>query len=148
MNVFSGRQYSLIKFLSGAFESAPAPTIIEPKPRTAVGLGFNGIGNSTPTTSRTLGARPSTNSPSRAPTPISSPPLIDTASWDSPEMTWDIPAGKSSPAAVAVSMSGMSKEEKAAEMARRKEERKQVGLFLCLFSMVTLILSASSALRY
>jgi SCY1-like protein 1 len=87
------------------------------------------MGNGTPATSRITGARLSVHSPSslsRVSTPVSSPPPLDTAGWDSPETAWDAPAGKPPPTPAGPSMSGMTKAEKAAEMARRKEERKQV----------------------
>lgn len=63
----------------------------------------------------------------RAQTPVSSPPSQDVSRVSSP-----VPPAAAGSAA-APSMAGMTKEEKAAEMARRKEERKQVR-FLCLIS--------------
>jgi SCY1-like protein 1 len=139
---------------TGAFESAPAPPVVDPKPITASGLGaklrsssfdsqqtkdsFNAQDNhfdpwkdeeslsipSQPThpaqsrktavpTSNTILSR----TLSHVSTPISSPPP-EADGWDSVER-------KATTAAVSMpSMAGMSKEEKAAEMARRKEERK------------------------
>lgn len=54
-------------------------------------------------------------------TPVSSPPPPDTDGWE--------PAGGNAPASAPLTpnLTGMNKEEKAAEMARRKEERKQVS---------------------
>lgn len=54
-------------------------------------------------------------------TPVSSPPLLDSDGWE--------PAEKKGPisASVAPNLVGLSKEDKATELARRKEERKQVS---------------------
>ena len=55
-------------------------------------------------------------------TPVSSPPPPESDNWGEVEKKNPI----STP--VAANLAGMSKEDKAAEMARRKEERKQVCL--------------------
>ena len=68
-------------------------------------------------------------SPSPYVTPLASPALSERATS---------PVG--SPASVP-STAGMSKEEKAAEMARRKEERKQVCLAFAFFSISQLVLT-------
>ena len=57
-------------------------------------------------------------------TPVSSPPPPESDNWVEVEKKNPI----STP--VAANLAGMSKEDKAAEMARRKEERKQVRLFV------------------
>ncbi|KAF5370779.1 hypothetical protein D9758_002135 [Tetrapyrgos nigripes] len=105
-----------------AFESAPspptpAPQIVAPKPVSATSS-FNGIrtGNNASRTPSTLSHASSTLSP---------PPQNN--DWDSGD-GWDDTPAKSTPRSVspaAPSTANMTKEEKAAEMARRKEERKQ-----------------------
>lgn len=64
------------------------------------------------------------NSPSRNPTPISSPPKAR----DDAQTGWDM--NLKTPSPVPAGLPGLSKENKASEMARRKEERKQVRIFL------------------
>jgi SCY1-like protein 1 len=145
--------------ITGAFESAPAPLIVEPKPLPASGLGpklqsstssfassqtkgdfiaqdnhFDPWKDEDPLSTQSQPAhstqpwkaavpisdttlsRPS----SRISTPISSPPP-EADGWESVEKK------VTTTASLVPSMAGMSKEEKAAEMARRKEDRKMVG---------------------
>ncbi|KAF7321448.1 Protein kinase domain-containing protein [Mycena kentingensis (nom. inval.)] len=65
----------------------------------------------------------STKSPPRAQTPAS--PAVQPSTWDSVG-DWDEPKpAKAGPVAAAAPAAPLTKEEKAAEMARRKEERKQ-----------------------
>ncbi|KAJ7594647.1 hypothetical protein C8J56DRAFT_927286, partial [Mycena floridula] len=95
-----------------AFETAPTP-IAQPKPVSATKPAFAGLsmGSLRP---------PQAEQPARLKTTPSPQPVDDWGSageWDNPG-----PAKKSAPA---VTTSPLSKEEKAAEMARRKEERKQ-----------------------
>ena len=61
-----------------------------------------------------------TSTPSVGSTPMSSPPPLDTDVWEPIERKTPTPTPPTS------NLAGMSKEEKAAEIARRKEERKQV----------------------
>ncbi|KAG5646819.1 hypothetical protein DXG03_002196 [Asterophora parasitica] len=103
-----------------AFETAPVapPIVVVPKPITT-GLGLGTIGKLDGNARRTnpsLGA-PS-NPSSRAPTPASSPPPQTQTGLDSTRKSL-------SPAPATPNSSDMSKEDRAAEMARRKEERKQ-----------------------
>ncbi|RDB24858.1 N-terminal kinase-like protein [Hypsizygus marmoreus] len=105
-----------------AFEGAPS-VILEPKPLapSSNGSGLHGhahmSGNTALHGSFRLNA-PS-NPSSRVSTPIPSSPPPNAGGWDTVSKT-------PSPAPVGHTISpGMSKEEKAAEMARRKEERKQ-----------------------
>jgi hypothetical protein len=57
-------------------------------------------------------------------TPVSSPPPQDSDGWA------EVEKKNSTSMPVTPNLAGMSKEDKAAEMARRKEERKQVNLGL------------------
>ena len=67
-------------------------------------------------------------SPSPVPTPISSPPPPDPDGWG--DNSWVDAEGEmkkpATPVVATVNLASLSKEEKAAEIARRKEERKQV----------------------
>lgn len=134
----------------GAFESAPS-LLTEPKTN-AVGLGFDGIGNinggvplavdepwgetgdstiwaDNQMESTTLPVQPRKPPATTKQTTRSSVPSPEVNDWDS-AAGWDAPEKKSSSVPTAASMSGVTKDERAAEMARRKEERKQVGVFL------------------
>lgn len=104
-----------------AFETA-APMIVVPKPITPVGLGLGVIGNGNGGSSRDVHL---TDPPSRTSTPISKPAPPKTTSRNSTEIGWDVTRQSPSPGPTTPSLSEMTKEEKAAEMARRKEERKQ-----------------------
>jgi hypothetical protein len=110
----------------GAFETAP-PAILEPKP-TPASSGFSNLGfaNGSSYPSR-LQPSSHTNTPSRTPTPAS---LAATRGTDS---AWGENAKTPSPAPPS-----LSKEEKAAEMAKRKEERKQVRFFFFINTQVEL----------
>ncbi|KAI0043803.1 ARM repeat-containing protein [Auriscalpium vulgare] len=88
----------------------PSPAASPPPPESApLARNLPSLSRITSARSPALSAAPSTRS-TPLPTPISSPP----AELRTP-----------SPVQAAVSTAGMTKEEKAAEMARRKEERKQ-----------------------
>lgn len=131
----------------GTFETAP--TIVEPKP-VAYQSGTNSVVASKPQSNewRAQSASRRVRSPipqqkplpiskhalqaspsdSRVSTPISSPrqdkiDWEDGSGWDDTEKHTSGRASPSVPTLV-----GLSKEEKAAEMARRKEERKQVWI--------------------
>lgn len=66
--------------------------------------------------------------PQRRSAPVSSPPVLE-ATWDSVG-AWEEASDKKSLATQSsTSTAALTKEEKAAEMARRKEERKQVCIF-------------------
>lgn len=106
-----------------AFETAPPPVevptlaVVAPKPVPApVRPGFNN-GNGF------LTRTPIPHAPSKTSTTLSPPP--STNDWDTSDDGWDAPSKSSSSPAAPASTAGMTKEEKAAEMARRKEERKQ-----------------------
>ncbi|KAE9408578.1 ARM repeat-containing protein [Gymnopus androsaceus JB14] len=102
-----------------AFETAPPPSlevptlaVLAPKPVPAsTRPGFNG------------NAIAASRTPSKASSTFSPPP--STNDWDTPDDGWDAPNKSSSPPVALASTANMTKEEKAAEMARRKEERKQ-----------------------
>ncbi|KAG5652467.1 hypothetical protein H0H81_004875, partial [Sphagnurus paluster] len=102
-----------------AFETAP---LSKPNP-TGLGLGINSNANlnGSPhrSTSSTLAIKG--NSVSRAPTPLPLTAQSDSASNES----WGATRKSISPVPTTPRPSEMTKEEKAAEMARRKEERKQ-----------------------
>ncbi|KAJ3749224.1 armadillo-type protein [Lentinula detonsa] len=115
-----------------AFETAPAsvppitviPAVVAPKPvaaSTRPGFNSNGFaaGTSAPK-SRT----PIPRMPSNTSSTIS--PSSSTNDWDQDD-AWNTPsnAQRSSSPAVPIPTSTMTKEERAAEMAKRKEERKQ-----------------------
>lgn len=137
--------------IKGTFETAP--TIVEPSP-VAYQSGTNAMlspkpqsnewrGQSAgrrvrspipqqkplPTRKHTWQGSPSD---SRVSTPISSP-RHDKIDWDD-GCGWDdtekLTSGRASPSVP--TLVGLSKEEKAAEMARRKEERKQVWICECI----------------
>lgn len=95
---------SFMRSFPAAFETAPHVNS-EFKAAIPSSPGLLEVGNTNGSSSFAVELNPS-NPPSRVPTPISSPPT-----------------GRSDAGSTHV---GSSKEEKAAEMARRKEERKQV----------------------
>jgi len=65
-------------------------------------------------------------SPPRKPSTTSVPEAQDTEGWDNTDGNWDGAESSSHAGSSAlVPLAGMSKEDKAAEMARRREERKQ-----------------------
>ncbi|KAG6920078.1 hypothetical protein DXG01_010146 [Tephrocybe rancida] len=94
-----------------AFETAP--TIATPSPNTPVGLGLSAIGNVHPASPAPL---------SRRSTPISS--LAQTTK-SSPRIPKETPEYSPSSVTTTPGLSDVPKEDKATEMARRKEERKQ-----------------------
>jgi len=106
----------------GAFESAP-PASPEPKLAAPVGLGIHAIGNKRGGSSlRVVSGR--SNPPSRNPTPIPSSPR-QMAGWDNAEAEWDTVPSVQSRAHTTPVSPPMTKEDKALEIARKKEERKQ-----------------------
>jgi hypothetical protein len=107
--------------IAGAFESS-APVIVEPKPILAVRLN---IGHEALPSSRSVASqRTQETLPSRSSTPLSSPPPPNEDSWEEART-------KMSPS------SSVTKEERAAEMARKKDERKQVCIARFSFAMFT-----------
>lgn len=108
-------------FISAAFETAPAPV---------VSLGFSDTGHNA--ASNDWGAElvaPATRKPgihSQMQSPVTTSFRSSTPSESG--KTDPVHSRGASPAPAAAAM---SKEEKAAEMARRKEERKQVRVYIC-----------------
>ncbi|KAJ3842095.1 armadillo-type protein [Lentinula raphanica] len=112
-----------------AFESAPAPVpvtvtpaVVAPKPVSAsTRFGSNGFGSATSAPKSRTPVPSMSNKTSSTISPSSS-----TNGWDQGD-AWDTPstAQRSTSPATPIPTSTMTKEEKAAEMARRKEERKQ-----------------------
>ncbi|KIK68880.1 hypothetical protein GYMLUDRAFT_34872 [Collybiopsis luxurians FD-317 M1] len=109
-----------------AFETAPPPVIstsavVAPKPVPAQpsnGFTTSNLASKTRT--------PMPRAPSKTSSTMSPPP--STNDWDTPDDNWDAPAEaprSSITTAAPISTSNLTKEERAAEMARRKEERKQ-----------------------
>ncbi|KAF8606369.1 hypothetical protein BDV93DRAFT_343881 [Ceratobasidium sp. AG-I] len=108
----------------GAFEAAaPEPAHAPPKPASIT------PSHPTPKTPKAAPPRASTLSPPkpkpRSSSPLASPGISTSDTWgtfeqDTPAATADASEGVKN-----LSLAGLSKEEKAAEMARRREERKQ-----------------------
>ncbi|KDN38591.1 hypothetical protein RSAG8_09378, partial [Rhizoctonia solani AG-8 WAC10335] len=103
----------------GAFEAA-APETVAPKPVSVIPA----RAKTAPTQARTSTLSPPQVKP-RTSSPLACPSVKNVDTWGSFEQ--EAPAATAEKAELAKSMSlaGLSKEEKAAEMARRREERKQ-----------------------
>ncbi|KAF5388789.1 hypothetical protein D9757_005678 [Collybiopsis confluens] len=112
-----------------AFETAPlpvvtSPAVVAPKPVPVIS-GFNGSGSAA-SNSIPKSSTPMSRTPSKASSTLTLSSTTD--DWGTPDNSWDAfaeVARSSSPAAIPISTLNMTKEERAAEMARRKEERKQ-----------------------
>jgi SCY1-like protein 1 len=108
-----------------AFESAPVPEIVVPPPQSyyvkpAAAPQSNGLTQSPP-------PKPPVSTPVPAPVPRVAAAATVVDDWgdvDSQGSGTSSPASKTVAAAVAPSLTAMSKEEKDKEMARRREERK------------------------
>lgn len=119
---------------TGAFEVAPSPpSIVQPTPISA-SSGLGGFENGTCKMAHILTGNqtpfPAFSTPARKqPSPSMSPPTsIRDDGWNSSGAWDDAEDTKPAPSSPQVVTTPMSKEDKAAEMARRKEERKQVRL--------------------
>ncbi|KAF8756831.1 ARM repeat-containing protein [Rhizoctonia solani] len=105
----------------GAFEAA-APEPIAPKPVLPASA-MPARARTAPTPTRTNTLSPPQTKP-RTSSPLASPAVKTTETWGSFEQESPSTPEKVEPAKN-MSLAGLSKEEKAAEMARRREERKQ-----------------------
>ncbi|CAE6446754.1 unnamed protein product [Rhizoctonia solani] len=102
----------------GAFEAA-IPEPVAPKPVPSISTA-PARAKTAPTPARTNTLSPPQAKP-RASSPLASPSVKNTDTWGSFEQE----APEKTEPAKNMSLAGLSKEEKAAEMARRREERKQ-----------------------
>ncbi|CAE7145252.1 unnamed protein product [Rhizoctonia solani] len=104
----------------GAFEAA-APEPVAPKPVTPSFIA-PARAKTAPTPTRTTTLSPPQTKP-RTSSPLASPAVNNSDTWGSFEQ--EAPSTDKTESAKSMSLAGLSKEEKAAEMARRREERKQ-----------------------
>lgn len=98
------------------------------KPSTSQGLAPPISNQSRSISAPALSAASQVATSPRSPARVASPPAKDADAWDSNWTAEGDRTESASSAAGAASLAGMSKEEKAAEMARRREERKQVRI--------------------
>ncbi|CUA72943.1 hypothetical protein RSOLAG22IIIB_10416 [Rhizoctonia solani] len=103
----------------GAFEAA-APEPVAPKPVSIT----PSRAKTAPTPARTNTLSPPQTKP-RTSSPLASPSVKNVDTWGSFEQEAPAAASEKTEPAKNMSLAGLSKEEKAAEMARRREERKQ-----------------------